>query len=326
MNDPDSRTWFNYMFTAAGILPGIPAASQVKMARDKIKGSQLSFDPAKRYPQTGEPELRKDPKSGKEFYGKSLSPEELEVQALRQEINKDIKAGDYEPMFPVEERFYADPSRYDFEGDTLVDTLAKTDVKRAEKMEQFYTPEAKQKLVDAFESGLSPKSQDWYAMGQLEEEFIRELGPELGPQMFKERFADAMAATTGGADPGANLLMAAYGNYLRTQGKSPPTNAFSMPHPIGGRYVTGNMKMYDKVINQSTPLTTTEQPKRHNFSANFLGDLNRATIDEQMSGGLHGVNAPPNLTYGVFEKIVHDVAAEKGVKAAEGVNLIWTVS
>ncbi len=37
MNDPSSRTWFNYMFTAAGILPGIPAASQVRAARDKIK-------------------------------------------------------------------------------------------------------------------------------------------------------------------------------------------------------------------------------------------------------------------------------------------------
>ena len=70
LNDPESRTWFNYMFTAAGILPGIPAASQVRAARDKIKQSQLSFDPAKRYPQTGEPELKKDPKSGKEFYGR----------------------------------------------------------------------------------------------------------------------------------------------------------------------------------------------------------------------------------------------------------------
>jgi hypothetical protein len=31
--DPDSRNWFNYLFTAAGILPFVPAASQVRKAR-----------------------------------------------------------------------------------------------------------------------------------------------------------------------------------------------------------------------------------------------------------------------------------------------------
>jgi hypothetical protein len=50
LNDPSSRTWFNYMFTAAGLLPGIPAASQVKAARDKIKafhGSPHDFPPVR---------------------------------------------------------------------------------------------------------------------------------------------------------------------------------------------------------------------------------------------------------------------------------------
>jgi hypothetical protein len=53
-NDPDSHTWYNYLFTAAGILPGIPAASSVNRAMKKIRayhgtaGDIKKFDPAMR--------------------------------------------------------------------------------------------------------------------------------------------------------------------------------------------------------------------------------------------------------------------------------------
>lgn len=50
MSDPSSRTWFNYMFTAAGLSPVFPAASQVRAAREKIKafhGSPHDFPPVR---------------------------------------------------------------------------------------------------------------------------------------------------------------------------------------------------------------------------------------------------------------------------------------
>ena len=145
-----------------------------------------------------------------------------------------------------------------------------------------------------------------------------ELGRKEGAVAYKDRFADAMAATTGGADPTSNLLMATYGNFLKGQGLSPPTNSYSMPHPIGGRYVTGNMGMFDKIMNQGNELTTAGQPKRFNFSANFLGDRTRGTIDEQMTRGMTGGkhNAPPGDSYGILEGIVADEAGKLGEETA----------
>ena len=121
--------------------------------------------------------------------------------------------------------------------------------------------------------------------------------------------------------------MAAYGNFLRNQGMSPPSAAYEMPYPIGGRYVTGNMAMYDKVINQGKGLTAADTPKRFNFSANFLGDRSRATIDEQMTRGMTSggkpLNAPPDGAYGIMEAIVAEEAAKRGVQPANFQDVSW---
>jgi hypothetical protein len=280
---------------------------------------------AQEYPPVGEPVQNVDKKSGKEFVSKGMSAEELALQAERQSINKEIKKGNYDPYFNVEERYYADPSKYEISGNTLTDTLPKKAETIAAKIEQFDTPEGRAALIAAFEAGNNPKARNWYAMGQLEDEFIRVLGENEGRKQFKLRFADAMAATTGGADPGSNLLMAAYGNFQRSKGLPPGSASYEMPHPIGGRYVTGNMAMYDKILNKEVGLTAKDQPKRFNFSANFLGDMNRATIDEQMTQGLTGgkFNAPPSLSYGVIESIVHDEAKKLGIKAGNLQDVAW---
>ena len=297
---------------------GLPASKAGRVIKG-IDGDKLSLN----YPDVGAPIDKIDKKTGKEFRSKGLSDEEKLVQKERNRIAKEMDEAGYEPMFPVEERYYADPSFYQLEGNTRVDTLPKKQETIDKKIAQFDTPEARAALNAAYDAGLGPLSQDWYAMGQLQDAFIKELGPEEGAKAFKGRFADAMAATTGGADPKANLLMAAYGNFLRKQGLSPPSAAYEMPHPIGGRYVTGNMAMYDKVLNQEAGLTTAGQPKRFNFSANFLGDRSRATIDEQMSQGMAGINAPPQGAYGVMEGIVADEAAKRGIQPANFQDVAW---
>jgi hypothetical protein len=83
------------------------------------------------------------------------------------------------------------------------------------------------------------------------------------------------------------------------------------------------MKMYDKVINQDDMLTAAGHPKRFNFSANFLGDRSRQTLDEQMTQGMIGKNAPPGGTYGILEDIAGQVAAEKGVEPANLQDVAW---
>lgn len=280
---------------------------------------------AENYPETAPPVLATDKKTGKEFLQKQNSAEAQAVEKARKAAQKDIDAGNYTPYFPLEERVYADASKYPLQGRTVTDALPKKQATIDKYKAEFDTPEARERLLAAFDKAKKdPLSKDWYAMGQLEREFIKEYGEKKGRQQFKEAFADAMAATTGGADPTANLLMAHYGNFLRQRGDAIPKNAYDFPYPIGGRFASGNMAMYDKVINQGAGLEATKTPKRFDFSANFMGHRDRATIDEQMSGGFRpGLMVPPGDSYGVFEGVVHDLAKQRGVQPANFQDVTW---
>lgn len=295
-----------------------------KAAIDALRG----YDPAKvakDYPDRAPPVTKVDPKTGKEFPGKDLSEEAKAVQKARKAAQKEIDAGNYTPVFPIKDRFYVDAANYPLVGDTLTDAMPKKQVTIDKYKERFDTPEIRQRLQAAFLRGnADPNAQRWYAMGQLEKAYVDELGTEAGRKAFKTDFADAMAATTGGADPTDNLMMAHYGNVLRARGEPVPANAFDMPFPIGGRYAGGNMRMYDKVINQGRDFVASETPKRFNFSANFQGHKNRATIDEQMSGGFEpGLAVPPGDSYGVMEGVVADLARQNKVPSAEAQDVMW---
>lgn len=280
---------------------------------------------AENYPDTAPPVLAKDKKTGKEFLQKQNSEEAKAVEKARKAAQKDIDAGNYTPFFKVEDRYYADASNYPLEGRTVTDALPKKQATIDKYVNEFDTPEARARLTQAFREGnKDPLAKHWYAMGQLEAEFIKEFGEKKGREMFKERFADAMAATTGGADPTANLLMSAYGNFLRQKGVAQPAAAHEFPYPIGGRFASGNMAMYDKVINKGAGLQATKTPKRFDFSGNFLGHRDLATIDEQMSGGFKpGLLVPPGDSYGVFEKVIHDLAGAEGVMPANFQDVTW---
>jgi hypothetical protein len=292
-----------------------------------VKGG-LGYDQAKiamQYPDVAPPVLAVDPKTGKEFLQKQLSNEARAVEKVRKAAQKDIDAGKYTPFFNLEERYYADATKHPLQGRTVTDALPKKKETIDKYRKQYDTPEARKRLTDAFKKGSEDElAKNWYAMGQLEAEFINEFGPEVGRNMFKERFADAMAATTGGADPTSNLLMGAYGNYLRQHGVTQPKAAYEFPYPIGGRFASGNMAMYDKVINQGAGLQSNKTPKRFDFSANFLGHRDRATIDEQMSGGFDPkLMVPPGDSYGIFEAVVHDLARQQGVQPANFQDVSW---
>ena len=277
-----------------------------------------------RYPEIAPPVQAIDKKSQKPYLAKQLSPEAQAFQKEREVVAKDVAAGNYTPYFKPEERFPADISQYD----PRTDTTSVRPVKAAtqEKWEGVYnTPEAKQRLNEAYDRGQlqADASGNWYHMGQLENEFVKEYGAEEGRKLFKERFADAMAATTGGADPTSNLLMAHYGNYLKAAGQSVPQNAYDMPFPIGGRYASTNMDQFNKMIVQGQGVTPSN-PKRYNFSGNFLGDSSGATIDEQMMGLIKpGMASPTPGTYGHAEGVVRQLANERGVAPSYFQEVAW---
>jgi hypothetical protein len=303
--------------TAAKIVGDVAKPLWEKHGYDKYKIAQD-------YPEIIAPILANDPKTGKEFLKKQLSLEALAVQKARIAAQKEINAGDYQPFFDVNQRYYADPTKYPLSGNTLTSAVPKKADTIAKYTALANDPESLARLRGAFEKAKDrPAAKDWYAMGQLEDAFIKELGPEEGRKQFKNRFADAMAATTGGADPNSNLMMAAYTNYQKNLGKEIPTTAADLPFPIGGRFVSGNMEQAKKLadVSEISPVTN---PKRHNFSANFLGNRDVSTLDEQMSQLWDPkMMAPPTNAYGIYEAALAKEAKKAGVEPANFQDIAW---
>ncbi len=309
----------------AGGLPQMAKGGDVVKAV-KSAAKKFNFDPYKmsqQYPDVIPPVLAIDAKTGKEFLQKQLSPEALEVQKARKAAQKQIDAGNYQPHFDIEQRYYADPSHYPTAGYTATDIVPKKADTIAKYEALANDPEALARLRGAFEKAKDrPAAKDWYAMGQLEDAFIRELGPEEGRKQFKARFADAMAATTGGADPNSNLMMAAFTNYQKGLGQEIPTKAAELPFPIGGRFVSGNMEQAKKLAEMGEiPVTN---PKRHNFSANFLGHRDVSTLDEQMSQLWDPkMMSPPPNAYGIYQQALAREAEKAGVQPANFQDIAW---
>ncbi len=293
----------------------------------RLKAGEGAPELAQRYPALKNPIEEFDEKTGKQFWAKDLSEEGLAVQAARKQAQRSIDMGEYDPMFDVNARTDVDPTNYPTSVNTVVDTLPK----KADTIEKHRaiadTPEARERIMRAYDVGMEqPGAPNWYFMRQLEDEFVKRLGPEAGRAAFQKQFARAMSATTGGADPTSNLMMAQYGNVLNAGGQRIPRNrpignrflgaegtpaTYDFPFPVGGRYAGGNMEMYEKAMIDGMPLGV-DNPKRHNFEHNFLGHRNMATMDEQMSNLIvPGQNIPKN--YGAWEQVVHDQAAKAGV-------------
>lgn len=288
---------------------------------------------AEEYPTAPVPELKVDKKTGKQFTGKGSDDLNKAFYKARNTAQKDIDAGNYDPFFPVEQRYHVDPTNYPLEGNTLIDTLPK----KAETLERnrarLDTQAGRDALNRAFDSKAGdPGFANWYAMGQLEEEFVKTFGPELGRKMFKERFADAMAATTGGMSPEMNLMAAQYGNYLKERGLRFPEASYEIQSPVRGGSIATNAAMYNKIINDEVGLSAAQQPKRFDFSANFMGHRGPATIDEQMTKGMTQsvaggpLKAPPPSGggYSIMENMVAEEAAKRGLPGASNMqDVAW---
>lgn len=281
--------------------------------------NQVFPELAERYPEVGVPVKAFDKKTGKEYLAKSLSPEAEAFKSARDIIQKDIDAGRYNPFFDVGKRADVDPSFYPSEGKTI-DVMPKKQETRAKYRAMAFDPEGLSRLRTGYEAGLTQKeaAENWYFMKQLEDQFVNELGEEEGRKQFKNRFAKAMALTTGGADPTSNLLMAYYGNYLKNKGLDVPQAAFDMPYPIGGRYASSNMSMFERNYgNELSP----DNPKRLNFQNNFLG-YKEPTIDEQMSKGFDPKLQMPEW-YGPYEEAINTLAKEYNVDPRYFQEVTW---
>lgn len=263
-----------------------------------------------RYPEVMPPVLKFDKKKNAEYLAKELGSEAKQVKKVRDAAVKRIAEGDYDPYFDVSKRFPVDRQKYPIASQpnqTLQVLPAKSET--IEKYRKLYNnPESIKRLQEAYLKGLDiPETQGWYFMGQLEKEFMDEYGEEQGRKMFTAMFADPMASWTGGADPTSNLLMATYDNFRKAQGAQLPERAFDFPYPIGGRFLSTNADQARKLekAGEINPMTN---PKRFNFSTNFQGAADRATMDEQMMRIGYGMNVPVPKTYGAVEEVAMELA------------------
>jgi hypothetical protein len=280
---------------------------------------------AEKYPDVGPPVELIDKKTKQPYLSKQLTPEAQAFGDERTRIMADMKKNGFTPYFDPAQRTHVDPQYYP----PNVDTTTIIPAKQAtidKHMEKIGSEDARQRLRVAYERGSGMQdTADWYAMAQLEKKFIDELGPVAGRKAFQDRVATSMAATTGGADPTSNWLMATYGNYLRSNNLPYPKASYEMPYPIGGRYVTGNMAMHEKIFDQGGfPALGAANPKRHNFSQNFTGNRGAATMDEQMTSGMTpNVMMPPPGQYGLYEKTLAEEAKKVGVPPQNYQDVGW---
>jgi hypothetical protein len=287
---------------------------------------RFGYDPkkiAQQYPEVLPPIEKIDPKTGKTYPGKQLSQEALAVQKARQAAQKEIDAGNYTPYFDITKRSYVNPSDYPLSEKTLGLTMPK----KADTLEKHralaQSPEATVRLESAYEAASgSPTAHGFYMMKQLQDEYVKELGPELGRTAFKRDFADPMAATTGGQTPTANLMMTAMHNYFANKGLPMPSKGYDIPYPVGGNKLQSNIDMSQKLFNTGA-LSAADSPKRFNFSSNFLGHSDRPTIDEQMMSLFSpgGKGAPD--WYGVNEEAVNILAKKRGVDPVNYQEVAW---
>ena len=280
-----------------------------------------------RYPEVLPPvRLPKEGKPGQFYDAKVPSEEQKKLSKAMTKVQKLITEGEYEPFFDVSKRFDVDRTKYPVAAapNQTLDIMPAKSETIAKYEEMYGGPEAFKNLQEAYLKGLDiPDSDRWYFMGQLEKEFIDEYGPGTGEEMFKKMFADSMASWTGGMDPTANLRAALFENFMNFKKTGLPEAANQYPYPIGGRFFSGNIKQAKKLKDQGGKIDPKTNPKRFNFSANFLGAGDRATIDEQMSKVAFGEAVPKPGTYGLAEKPVHRLAEKYDTDPRNVQEVIW---
>jgi hypothetical protein len=288
----------------------------------KPGGGEWTYEDVTPEGETKHPFAKKMIDTDQAYWSKKNTPEAARFAKDRAKIQKDMDEKGYRPYFDPEKRENVNPKDYP----STFNSIEEANPKKAEtqqKWEKEYdTPEARARIQAAYDRGSKmTNASRWYWMKQLQDEFKKEYGGAEGTARFKTDFADPMAATTGGATPTSNYLMAHYGNYLKNKGIETPVS-HQMPYPIGGRYAATNMELYDKSArNPAFKDFGLGNEKRYDFSHGFLGH-NAPVIDEQMSGLIKPGMQMPNW-YGPAAKVVSDVAKKNGVDPLEFQGVAW---
>jgi hypothetical protein len=166
----------------------------------KPRGGEWSMD---------DPKAQKLVDDKKAYWAKQLTPEQEQFAKVRNKIQNDMDEKGYTPYFDPAKRQSVDPRGYPTKLDMTKQAVPAKAATVQKYREMYDTPEARARLQAAYDEGRKiPDADRWYWVKQLEDQFKKEYGDVEGVQRFRRDFADSMAATTGGATPTANYLMA----------------------------------------------------------------------------------------------------------------------
>ena len=336
--DPSAPTKAAMMMVGGGTPFSKPGA--VGLGGGELFGKYAKY--AKDYPPVGPPKLMeklpggkagkeldvsgkaadKLVQEGKAFWSKSLTEEATQFAADRIRVMREMEKGEYDPHFPLSMRGDVDPAHYPTPHKMSEATMPAKAETVEKYLKQYGTPAARDRLIKGYERGLQlPGADRWYFMKQLEDAYIKELGAKSGRERFAQEFAGGMAATTGGANPTANLLMQHYATFLEQKGLSVPAKSHQYPFPIGGRYAEGNMQQWQRFLENGKQLFGPKNPKRHDFAHAFLGHP-LSVIDEQMTQALVPGLMQPEF-YGPAQRVVDSVAKKMGVDPRGFQDVTW---
>lgn len=296
---------------------------------------------AEEYPPTAPPVEKLKEKQAVEggtetYLSRELTPEATAFMKERARVQKEMDTHGYEPYYKPEERYYVDPSNYPPRNVTT-STLQPATFETIKKyMGPLDAPETLANLRNAYDKGLTlGDPAHWYAMGQYEADFIKELGPEAGRRAFLDRFAVPMAATTSGNDPTANLMTGHYLEYLRQTGRPMPGHGSEFPAPMYGQRMTSNLEDYKRMrAGEATGEPSgyaalgANQPKMHNFTRSFIGDLEQPVMDDQMARGMLAhrpdlANAARTSAFGLLQQPLVREAYEMGIAPGNLQDVAW---
>lgn len=301
-----------------------PPALMEKRPDPNKPGKYLSMKPLGEVPYSSFEEAAKLDATPRYFFEKKLLPQVEQFQKDRNTVQREMDLHGYTPYFDPAKRADVDPANYGPFPDTRVEAYPKKAQTQAKFDEMYGTPEARERLQAGYARGKTIEGSDnWYFMKQLEDEYVKELGPQAGRDAFRKEFSGMMAATTGGASPYDNFLMSHYANYLSKKGERVDQRAYEMSFPVGGRFASGNMDQAQKYIDRGmTPFDAAKNPKRSDFDNAYLGNRMSGTMDEQMFGAILPGETIPEW-YGPATRVLHEEAAKAGTDPRGFQDVAW---
>jgi hypothetical protein len=311
------------MRRAAPVPSGVLTAAERAAPHPGAQFPQYALE----YPPVGPPVTLFDEAKGKDYLSRAALPEVEAFMKARSKIQGKMQKEGYTPYYDPAQRFDA-PTQY-YPGN--VDTSAINPAKQAtidKHLSVIGSEETRKRLQDAYAKGVDlgdPK--DWYMMGQLEADFVKELGAKEGRKAFGDRFATGMAATTAGQAPEGNLLASSFANFQRGKGRELPSEMYNVPYPVPrGKYgVVPNLEAFQKFQDRGgLSALDLDNPKRHDFAFSIAGQRRMPVMDEQMVKGMTPTYpSGPKDKYGMYSRVATEEAEKLGIDPRTLQEVAW---